>query len=317
MLARSGERIATADHPHAGGENLPARRRIHEAMRGPSPRGWGEPARISGRERHGTRTIPTRVGRTYLQPSASPSASPGGPSPRGWGEPQRWCPETRDSRTIPTRVGRTAAPLSGLGSACGGPSPRGWGEPRADVDSTGNSRTIPTRVGRTYHAMCKMRYIDADHPHAGGENVIQPDSDEATARTIPTRVGRTRPDDVSTSGGFADHPHAGGENFQLPPIDDPRRDRPRARWAKPVARHLGFESVLLPDHPRAGWGKLTSAGCACKRSDHPHAGGENHLSRHGSGQTFRTIPARVGKTSWPWRRPCSRSGPSPRGRGKL
>ena len=51
-----------ADHPHAGGENVPVRALL-PAFGGPSPRGWGE--RLGSRQiATFARTIPTRVGRT-------------------------------------------------------------------------------------------------------------------------------------------------------------------------------------------------------------------------------------------------------------
>ena len=54
------------DHPHAGGENEAAEL-LKLADSGPSPRGWGEPTRRSGSRPRG-RTIPTRVGRTFVPP---------------------------------------------------------------------------------------------------------------------------------------------------------------------------------------------------------------------------------------------------------
>ncbi len=91
-----------ADHPHARGENR-FNSEVGRRDRGPSPRAWGEqqednyPLQLR-------RTIPTRVGRTFLSMPRSPSVSDhphargentisqqrtperGGPSPRAWGE---------------------------------------------------------------------------------------------------------------------------------------------------------------------------------------------------------------------------------------
>ena len=75
----------------------------------------------------------------------------------------------------------------------------------------------------------------ADHPHAGGENLVSVFTSRDTSgpsplrwgepatapangpipRTIPTRVGRTR---RSRSGlpFWSDHPHSGGENTRIP-----------------------------------------------------------------------------------------------------
>ncbi len=91
-----------ADHPHARGENR-FNSEVGRRDRGPSPRAWGEqqednyPLQLR-------RTIPTRVGRTFLSMPGSRSVSDhphargentisqqrtperGGPSPRAWGE---------------------------------------------------------------------------------------------------------------------------------------------------------------------------------------------------------------------------------------
>ncbi len=90
------------DHPHARGENRSFRVRM-KPEGGPSPRAWGERCR-AGCGCKGSRTIPTRVGRTHSNGSAlrassdhphargenlrltrAPSTSTG-PSPRAWGE---------------------------------------------------------------------------------------------------------------------------------------------------------------------------------------------------------------------------------------
>ncbi len=121
-IAHAG--VWQADHPHAGGENYRTPWNT-TALLGPSPRGWGELLEavivILG-----TRTIPTRVGRTKSpafrsafttdHPHAGGENRDGdavceldvGPSPRGWGERCRGSWPRRFRRTIPTRVGRTA-----------------------------------------------------------------------------------------------------------------------------------------------------------------------------------------------------------------
>src|SRR5271165_1619950 len=91
-------------------------------------------------------------------------------------------------------------------------------------------RTIPTRVGRT-SLKCSRFRLQADHPHACGENVavvmmegmlIGPSprvwGEHLTClippwrcRTIPTRVGRT-PAKSQRRNEKTDHPHACGEN---------------------------------------------------------------------------------------------------------
>ena len=152
------------------------------------------------------RTIPTRVGRTTFFPDTASQRADHphaggenhqpavesfvqfGPSPRGWGEQFHLGLAVRDLRTIPTRVGRTSPPphsaclasdhphaggenpvMPAQSTIAAGPSPRGWGEhpvmPAAEIEP----RTIPTRVGRTRVALAIPR-LNADHPHAGGEN---------------------------------------------------------------------------------------------------------------------------------------------------
>ena len=133
----------TADHPHAGGENV-------ESMPttllhfGPSPRGWGERAGNASAGR-GVRTIPTRVGRTT---GADERARAMADHPHAGGENSR---------------------QTERGASVSGPSPRGWGELRATVPPAKRRRTIPTRVGRTCAAVV-VRAGSSDHPHAGGEN---------------------------------------------------------------------------------------------------------------------------------------------------
>ncbi len=93
-------------------------------------------------------------------------------------------------RTIPTRVGRTtmAAPMfarvpdhphaggENRNRIAGhnhvdGPSPRGWGELIIQEAGTEQVRTIPTRVGRTPPPIPR-KHPPSDHPHAGGENLV-------------------------------------------------------------------------------------------------------------------------------------------------
>ncbi len=64
-IGRVAKYLVSSDHPHAGGENHRAHTKF-PAVRGPSPRGWGEPKGDVEREQH-RRTIPTRVGRTRRQ----------------------------------------------------------------------------------------------------------------------------------------------------------------------------------------------------------------------------------------------------------
>jgi len=180
----SRERIFSADHPHARGENGmrrgPGRRRT-----GPSPRTWGE-RRAARDTSPGARTIPTHVGRTTARPTPGrrPTDHPhargencstrasitarAGPSPRTWGERFLLPRFLAAERTIPTHVGRTSRTSRkrnlrtdhphARGENCAhgctlnhdtGPSPRTWGERIITTNDPGNVRTIPTHVGRT------------------------------------------------------------------------------------------------------------------------------------------------------------------------
>jgi len=111
------------DHPHARGDYTLGTFTSFP-MCGPSPRAWG--LRLSlGRESNRRRTIPTRVGITFLagptcvvfpdHPHARGdyvfhvcfTSRQYGPSPRAWGLPTGFAKERRIKRTIPTRVGIT------------------------------------------------------------------------------------------------------------------------------------------------------------------------------------------------------------------
>ncbi len=299
--------IATPDHPHAGGENNTTEtNRINNL--GPSPRGWGEQSRDRRCHRL-TRTIPTRVGRTA---GDSTEGHHGADHPHAGGE------NRRAERRSPTRCG---------------PSPRGWGERCWFAEFIPGVRTIPTRVGRTFRS-CNRDTRNADHPHAGGENVLvekaiirvrgpsprgwgEPLHTRdllAVVRTIPTRVGRTaRPRCDARLG--ADHPHAGGENKSCQ-VSRSSSGGPSPRgWGEPhVVGLLSGPSRTIPT-------RVGRTAPLCKPyfrfSDHPHAGGENVKcelitardngpSPRGWGEQGlyaykaewqRTIPTRVGRTS--------------------
>ncbi len=177
------------------------------------------------------------------------------------------------------------------------------------------------------------RSLAADHPHAGGENLIirchavrlfgpsprgwgepSPRSCAGRARrTIPTRVGRTSTQQSGVRP-RSDHPHAGGENVErgggVTTVSGPS---PRG-WGEPIdGRNKVRHQRTIPT--RVGrttrWPRL-----GCQPTDHPHAGGENFASIPGIGRVFgpsprgwgeqergshfrdshRTIPTRVGRT---------------------
>ncbi len=152
------------------------------------------------------RSIPTRVGKTWMARSTSvkPSVHPhacgenlaslipfgtmSGPSPRVWGKPQWRARGGRRERSIPTRVGKTrcygaTAALDPVHPhACGenavgilrplhqhGPSPRVWGKRRDRALQRAGQRSIPTRVGKTF-SRSRCCVTNPVHPHACGEN---------------------------------------------------------------------------------------------------------------------------------------------------
>ena len=182
--AHAEEDVRDPDHPHAGGEN---HRTGHHTrgQPGPSPRGWGK-LTVRSFSHAGARTIPTRVGKTS---STRRSWELTADHPHAGGE-NRWR-DARDEIEF-------------------GPSPRGWGKPYPARQAGLASRTIPTRVGRTAIAS-RAPPQWPDHPHAGGEN----------QRRGKARASRP-----------ADHPHAGGENSS------------QCRWQNP----------WLGPSPR-GWGE--------------------------------------------------------------
>ena len=275
-----------------------------------------------------------------------------GPSPRGWGEPRVRYPVSCRRRTIPTRVGRTNPcglqsprqsdhPHAGgenewavdTANTTTGPSPRGWGEPANAVRRLPPGRTIPTRVGRTGFGF-RRRRTRSDHPHAGGENSLtrapacavrgpsprgwgelgDGGRGAGSRRTIPTRVGRT-PDGGGRRCQFADHPHAGGENSAMRESRDLSRGPSPRGWGEPVQRAepVAHMRTIPTRVGRTAW----SVPIHARKTDHPHAGGENRSggcpgyraggpSPRGWGErvqmlglvtSHRTIPTRVGRTA--------------------
>ena len=115
--------INTADHPHAGGENVPCGFPGGDLF-GSSPRRWGKPDAIP-LSAPGMRIIPTQVGKTFEtllaavtdtdHPHAGGENPPRrhgtetgyGSSPRRWGKRYRSAERFRLARIIPTQVGKT------------------------------------------------------------------------------------------------------------------------------------------------------------------------------------------------------------------
>ena len=172
------------DHPHGRGEN-PTSKSSAEDEDGPSPRAWGEPAKVRFLSCE-PRTIPTGVGRTARKAARfsirtdhphgrgentfrdEAARQTVGPSPRAWGERIRQRSPRFSHRTIPTGVGRTQEKCLGrtaisdhphgrgenTSTSTGfngrfGPSPRAWGEREPATGHQSPPRTIPTGVGRT------------------------------------------------------------------------------------------------------------------------------------------------------------------------
>ncbi len=317
--------IAITDHPHARGENMSACESLI-SFAGPSPRAWGEQPH-SPQARRLSRTIPTRVGRTEGLSGMSASYSD---HPHARGE------------------NPSALPLA---QEVPGPSPRAWGELGDRLRFSLLKRTIPTRVGRTV-VMKPATELRTDHPHARGENfypdelAIPDDGPSPRAwgerqqhpvnalvvRTIPTRVGRTLAG-VANRILCADHPHARGENASvLRRVVRAIGPSPRA-WGERRCR--AFCNAVNRTIPTRVGRTLRRQKPRRKKSDHPHARGENRYvtgsvaevsgpsprawgEREGGravGGVSRTIPTRVGRTHT-WGRPMARWTDHPHARGE-
>ena len=130
-----------ADHPRAGGATA-ARRQSSMSIRGPSPRGRGNPGlRWPDFRRCGT--IPARAG----QPTAAV-----------WG---MWI-----RRDHPRAGGATWAFLA-INHALKGPSPRGRGNRELPDPQRNPDGTIPARAGQPFQESVKSHVL-RDHPRAGG-----------------------------------------------------------------------------------------------------------------------------------------------------
>ena len=215
-----------------------------------------------------------------------------GPSPRGWGEQSASCWHLCCGRTIPTRVGRTGITLDKMDDGSDhphaggenvrnslslafsfGPSPRGWGEQTRHHLKRQPPRTIPTRVGRTIQAQ-RLRNDITDHPHAGGENdvwVILP----------PCKVGPS--------------PRGWGERTVASRFFLTTRTIP-TRVGRTSLRE--FQKELAADHPHAG-GENSAMGSCPNTTCGPSPRGWGELARQApTNTTVRTIPTRVGRTTY-------------------
>ena len=130
------------DHPRAGGETHPPRRR-ERGGRGPSPRGRGNQRRRDELAGVGG-TIPARAGKPS---TPSPYSENGADHPRAGGE---------------------TSELLGQSMKGYGPSPRGRGNPSSSPLELSERGTIPARAGKPSRR-CGVDRRTWDHPRAGGE----------------------------------------------------------------------------------------------------------------------------------------------------
>ena len=294
------------EHPHASGENCRSSATL-QYRSGTSPREWGKrrapaDAAIIGRN------IPTRVGKTCR--------------PR-WRLPRR--PEHPHASGENLRFWRsTGSPF--------GTSSREWGKPNPLARRKNPGRNIPTRVGKTLYQK-SVAVASAEHPHASGENMSrqmrQPTMPGTSPRewgkrrvankinqyiwNIPTRVGKT-PCMSGTCNSRTEHPHASGENLNGVGWEQYVNGTSPREWGKLLLRR---SDAWTPRNIPTRVGKTRRRGTSrTRRTEHPHASGENsHLcckawlhpgtsprewGKRGAGALLphrpRNIPTRVGKT---------------------
>ena len=292
-------------HPRVGGENGISRGGL-TLLGGSSPRGRGKPL-IAVAENHSSRLIPARAGKQ--NPSSGAHHLRGLiPARAGKTTRLRRCPTKRSAH--PRAGGENVALAEGVGPAMGS-SPRGRGKPRTHGAHARADGLIPARAGKTAGTGGRSP-SGASHPRAGGENYREAGTQLLDAGSSPRGRGKRAP---------------------TKPPPRPTRLIP-ARAGKthrgPRRGHCGKA------HPRAGGENLTvhfSAANVCGSS--PRGRGKHHPPIPG-GHTVRLIPARAGKTAIarplsshmrahpraggenarPTALGPSRSGSSPRGRGK-
>ncbi len=257
-----------AVHPHARGEHTGTTLRTLSCS-GSSPRPWGT-LRITGLAVAADRFIPTPVGNTtscHLR--------------------------FRAISVHPHARGEHRMPVN-LESLDIGSSPRPWGTQNRKQITDGIKRFIPTPVGNTeWLPGCPGAW--PVHPHARGEHVFIKKLYSAAAgssprpwgtrfsgkrfrvdgRFIPTPVGNTSYGAYSTYSA-AVHPHARGEH-EIPQksMIQIRGSSPRP-WGTPdTARPIRAECRFIPT-PVGNTG--TARPAFDRRSVHPHARGEHHVS---------------------------------------
>ena len=182
-----------------------------------------------------------------------------------------------------------------------GPSPRTWGERhRGSRRRRCDRRTIPTHVGRT--RMRRPRSSTAaDHPHARGENALEPARGPRSLGPSPRTWGErdSRPTLAARRSGpsprtwgerpcarrrpsqSADHPHARGENARAATTADPSaRTIPTHVGRTPTCRrHPAVRPAADRGPSPRTWGERRCIRLPVgSRPDHPHARGENAAS---------------------------------------
>ena len=313
-------------HPRACGENLRAGpRRVGRGGSSPRVRGKLPVLRL---QFPGAGLIPARAGKTpWSNPArrcggAHPRAcgenveavrayyNPGGSSPRVRGKPAVGGRPDGGPRLIPARAGKTPpGPSRGHSPtahprACGeninphfslesqrGSSPRVRGKRGPLANARCSRRLIPARAGKTSGGGPRPRRPCGSSPRVRGKRQSSPPHSYA-AGLIPARAGKTVPI-LMVAGRARAHPRACGENWtHALRLINQTGSSPRVRGKPLPGSRLCGRAGLIP--ARAGKTSSSERPAARPRA-HPRACGEN------------PCPA--------WRR-RTRSGSSPRVRGK-
>ena len=142
---------ATADHPHACGENAPLSTFAFQD-RGPPPRLWGKPQASRGCDLT-SRTTPTPVGKTCTPHLAN---SRGADHPHACGENDRQRQQTINKSDHPHACGENWRRPALLKTKYG-PPPRLWGKRIGTPRFSRCLRTTPTPVGKTRTGQRRLR----------------------------------------------------------------------------------------------------------------------------------------------------------------
>ncbi len=191
-------------HPHACGDNR-AIVSLQTPSQGSPPRVWGQHT-ATGFLRAVVRFTPTRVGTT--QRHRDQNLRRRGSPPRVWGQLCKATVFTTWVRFTPTRVGTTTRYSDSPGGqevhphACGdncntrptlpeyrGSPPRVWGQHSVSGVSNRRMRFTPTRVGTTWHGLEGIAFHEV-HPHACGDNALNPTSSKGQSGSPPRVWGQ-------------------------------------------------------------------------------------------------------------------------------